>query len=40
MDAVLDKVRDETKQLVDETRSTPEKVQYTPQAFTREGRSD
>jgi hypothetical protein len=40
MDTVLLEARNETKTLVDETRSTPEKVSYQPQAFTREGRSD
>jgi len=38
--AVLEAAREETKALVDETGSSASDVQYTPQAWTREGRSD
>lgn len=40
MGDVLTAVREEAKTLVDETHSTPEDVQFVPQAWTREGRSD
>lgn len=39
-DDVLTAVREETSSLVTETKSTPEDVQFAPQAWTREGRSD
>lgn len=38
--AVLTAAREETKALVEETKSRPDDVQYQPQAWTREGRSD
>lgn len=38
--AVLEAVREEARELVDETKSRPEDVQFAPQAWTREGRSD
>ena len=40
MESVLTAVKEETKKLVDETSSSAENPQYTPQAWTREGRSD
>lgn len=41
MDEVLSTARQETKTLVDETpKSTTEDVQFAPQAWTREGRTD
>lgn len=38
--AVLEAVREETTTLVDDTKSTPANVEFAPQAWTREGRSD
>jgi hypothetical protein len=38
--AVLEAAREEATTLVTDTQSTPENVEFAPQAWTREGRSD
>ena len=40
MESVLTAAKEEAKKLVDETASTADNPQYTPAAWTREGRSD